>query len=844
MKEKLKVYANEDNYSDIETQGLWDSVHGLENVHCLCSIVVDPDTKEDVVLLFHDKPDFDNQKVWDDVDKKEYTLPVRSGTLIEGFRYWYTVGQSQKGKFFIHNCHGYDKPIVEKVLPKCEIPFEKWNDTFIQSKLQWFDRPAVKGAQGVHGLSPYGVRFGVKKPPITDWKEMTPYILHRIVEDCRIQKLTTEYLEKENDKLKELGVDLTEAMKMESRYVETCHEQEIFGAKVDIDHMNKCIDTWDKRCDILEKIIEPKLPPTVKVTGGKLGKKELATLLGYPEKSVNKIVEETQVVKRNGETIVDIVKPYYKPSVNFHITKKVNQYSGFNISGGFSPKFIKKTELNNWIKNNHPDTKPKEWDIEKEVIETKLLNKNTCEYFSVQPEDMDIIAGPHTKVKFVTSTLTQHDVVKAMLIKSGIKSVQEWNLKKDENGIVKATENITVHYPPKASYENQLHLDIKKGEALVTSPKIGEKDYKQLTDETGKMVGEYNTTMHRRRFISNPKNPENKGILSSVREDGRIPCGVNPSSTTTLRSSHRNWVNAAGGGSLYGEEIRKIIIAPEGRVLVSADQNSAQLSLAAYYANNYDYFKAVAEGNEFKVDEDGNEIMHPDTGKPWYIGESGHCVNARAFTLISEDEWKHAIKTQDQELIHDLGLRRKKSKGGSFSTIFGASGKKVAQTLDIPEELGTQKRNSFLSNIGLDRVMDICETMVDKYKRGRGGYIELPFGYYAYTSQKHKFFNVLDQGSEAACEKWAELYFDRESKRLGLDCARIMSIHDEFTVECAEDQAQDVGKIMNDALYEASIALWEWHKTKSKFFVGSDLPSFPINLSSGFKVGKNYWDVH
>lgn len=780
MKEKLKVYAEVDHYSDIETQGLWEQVKSLKNVHCLCSIVVDPDTKEDVVLLFHDLPEFDGVKVWDEVDEKEYTIPKRAGTLIEGFRMWYRVGQSDKGKFFIHNCHGYDRPIIEKVLPQCKIPFDKWNDTFIQSKLQWFDRPAVKGAKGVHGLEPYGCRFGVKKPPITDWTTMTPYILHRVVEDCRIQKLTTEYLNKEAEKLKEIGVDLTEAMKMDSEYVSTCQEQEVFGAKVDINHMRNCVDTWDKRCKVLEDTIEPKLPPTIKVSGIKLGKKDTARALGYPENIVNRITEEYHYVNRNGGSVYEVVKPYYKPTVNFHINKKVNQYSGFNISAGFSPKFIKKADLSKWVKDNHPETKLKEWDIEKEVIETKLLNKNTCTYFGVNPEDLDIISGPHTKFKMVDSKLTQHDVVKAMLIKSGIKQVQEWNLKKDDNGIVKATENMTIHYPPKASYENQIHLDIKKGEALVTSPKIGEKDYKQLTDETGKMVGEYNTTMHRRRFISNPKDPENKGLMAVVREDGRIPCGVNPSSTGTLRSSHRNWVNAPSDSAMYGEEIRKIIIAPEGRTLVSHDMNSAQLSIAAYYANNYDYFKAVCFGQETKLDDKGNDILHPETGKKWYIGESGHCTNMQAFGIVSPDEVKEAIRTQNQELIHDIGLRRKKSKGATFGVIFGCSGKKLASMLDIDEREGNVRKNTFLEKIGLDRPIAILDQMCEKHKRGRGGYIELPFGYYAFCSSPHARFNYLDQGTEAACQKWAELYFHKESKRLGLDCGRIMSYHKQY----------------------------------------------------------------
>lgn len=43
---------------------------------------------------------------------------------------------------------------------------------------------------------------------------------------------------------------------------------------------------------------------------------------------------------------------------------------------------------------------------------------------------------------------------------------------------------------------------------------------------------------------------------------------------------------------------------------------------------------------------------------------------------------------------------------------------------------------------------------------------------------------------------------------------------------------------------EASIAMWEWHKKNSKWFVGSDLPSFHIQLQSGSSVGDNYYEIH
>ena len=785
FKEKMKVYANLDNYSDIEGKGLYPRIHDINDIHCIASLVEDPETNEDVMLLFHDNPEYDNVKVWDEHDKKEYTIPERAGNLLEGFRYWYMIGQSEKGILHIQNCHGYDKPVTEKVVAKCKIPFHKWRDSFIDSKLQWQDRPTPKGAKGQHGLAAYGIRAGVKKPDITEWETMDAYKLHRVLEDVKIQKYTTKYLKKENDLLENLGIDLTAARKMDSEYQETCFEQEVYGAKVDKDHILSCIEDLDKKIEELAQEIEPKLPMTCKVSGGKVSRVEMAALFGY---DTSKMKDQMEKVKRDGEMVTVPVKPYYKPTMNFHTTDKANAYSAFNISYGESPVFRKKNDLTKWIKGQHPlgdkakakdlTSFVKEWEIEKNIEETKLLNKNTCDYFEVNPEDTNIVVGSHTKLKWVESKLTQHEVVKSMLIKEGITYAEEWNLKKDENNqVIKAEFDTEVRYPEKARPDLQMVLKIKKGEALVTSPKFGEKEYEQLESEDGKKVGLYNTLVHRRRFLSNPKDPENKGLLSAIREDGRIPCGVNVSSTGTLRSSHKIWVNAPSESAVYGEQIRKCIVADEGKKLVSHDMNSAQLSIAAYYANNYDYFKAVCYGQETKLDDEGNDILHPDTGLPWYIGESGHCTNMQAFGLVSSDEVVKAIETQDQKLIKSIGLRRKKSKGATFGVIFGCSGKKLALMLGIDEAEGNMRKNRFLEQIGLDRPIQILDAMCEKNKRGRGGYIELPFGYYAYCSSPHARFNYLDQGTEAACQKWAELYFHKEAKRLGLPANRILSYH-------------------------------------------------------------------
>ncbi len=67
---------------------------------------------------------------------------------------------------------------------------------------------------------------------------------------------------------------------------------------------------------------------------------------------------------------------------------------------------------------------------------------------------------------------------------------------------------------------------------------------------------------------------------------------------------------------------------------------------------------------------------------------------------------------------------------------------------------------------------------------------------------------------------------------------------DEYTVEAPDDEVEIVKELMNNSYYEASIALWEWTKTKSAWFRGADCPDFHIELNAGCKVADNYWDVH
>ena len=818
-------YKNRLLASDIEAVGFYDAVHTKDDIHCLCSI----DIESEEVLLFHNHPEFDNVEVKDPYDNKTYTIPPRKGTLDDGIKFW-EKAVKHGSKLIIHNAYGYDKHVIDKIWPSNTIKRKDYHDTFVQSKVQWFERPTPKGAKSPHGLKAYGIKCGVNKPEVTNWRTIDAFKMHRVIEDCKIQASTYLMLEKEASILKnKFDIDFTLALDIEGQYAIECFNQEVTGVKVDIEHAKACIKDLDEKLETLRKEIEPQLPPTIKGATEKVSRKEMSELFGFDS---SKVKERYIDRNQNGEVVSVIEKPFHKPTLNY--TKKIPQkcWKAKHPTLGTIPAFDKKNEVTAIIKRKHGNTKG--WDIYKEEWDEFILNDHTCNHFDLNPEDTDIICGAFTRIKIEPSKLTQHEVVKGFLIKLGWKDADEWNLKKDVHGsYVKAEEDMEVRWPKKAHPDNQLVKFIKKGELLVTSPKLTDDDYEQLPEGLGKKIAEYNTYKHRRNFLENIKDPENKGILSYVREDGRIPAGVNNFATRSGRGAQRIWVNAPSESALYGEQIRKLLIPEDGKVFLGIDMKSAQLSIAAYYANNWEYYNNVASGIEFK--EDGT-----------YVGETAHCVNARMFGMVTEEQWKEAVRTQDHDLIHKLSLIRKKSKGGSFATIFGASGGKIGKTIGISEREGVKAKERFLEQMGLDTVIEVLRYYESVYKYGGGFYLPLAFGYWLWNNSSHKSFNTIDQGFEALAQKLAVIKLAKDIKKLGLDdhIKKVADTHDEYLLEVTEGYEDVAGKIASNSYTWAAKQIFLYHKKHPYHFANEEPPKFAIDLDGGYKIGKNYYECH
>jgi hypothetical protein len=268
-------------------------------------------------------------------------------------------------------------------------------------------------------------------------------------------------------------------------------------------------------------------------------------------------------------------------------------------------------------------------------------------------------------------------------------------------------------------------------------------------------------------------------------------------------------------------------------VLVGIDMKSAQLSIAAYYANNWEYYNNVASGIEF--DEDGN-----------YVGETAHCVNTRMLGMVDVIDWKEAIRTQDKKLIEILSLKRKKSKGGSFAIIFGASGAKVGKTVGISEKEGHAAKEKFLEQMGLDTVIDVLKYYERNYKYGGGFMLPLAFGYWLWNNSSHKSFNTIDQGFEALAQKLAVIKLAKDIKKEGLDehIKKVLDVHDEVLLECTEGYEDTAGKLAGDAYTWAAKQIYLYHKKRPDHFANTTPPEFPIDLNGGYKVGDTYYSVH
>ena len=256
-----------------------------------------------------------------------------------------------------------------------------------------------------------------------------------------------------------------------------------------------------------------------------------------------------------------------------------------------------------------------------------------------------------------------------------------------------------------------------------------------------------------------------------IASDGRIHTTYLQTSTNTGRLSSRdpNLQNIPIKTEL-GEEIRKCFVAPEGKVLISADYSQIQLRLLADVANVHTFKETFNSGKD----------IHEQTAR-------------QIFGIAA-----------DAPVPKDL---RRAAKTVNFSIIYGISSFGLSGQLGISRAAAQEIINAYMA--GLPEVKEYIEEV--KHFATQHACVYTPWGRRIELPEvknprmrgyaMRAAVNAPIQGFEADLMRRAMVNIEKEIMKPNSDKIRmIMQVHDEIIFECDENIAEKFAKEIEFAM--------------------------------------------
>lgn len=256
-----------------------------------------------------------------------------------------------------------------------------------------------------------------------------------------------------------------------------------------------------------------------------------------------------------------------------------------------------------------------------------------------------------------------------------------------------------------------------------------------------------------------------------IASDGRIHTTYLQTSTNTGRLSSRdpNLQNIPIKTEL-GEEIRKCFVAPEGKVLISADYSQIQLRLLADVANVHTFKETFNSGKD----------IHEQTARQIFGIAAGAPV---------PKDLRRAAKTVN------------------FSIIYGISSFGLSGQLGISRAAAQEIINAYMA--GLPEVKEYIEEV--KHFATQHACVYTPWGRRIELPEvknprmrgyaMRAAVNAPIQGFEADLMRRAMVNIEKEIMKPNSDKIRmIMQVHDEIIFECDENIAEKFAKEIESAM--------------------------------------------
>ena len=273
------------------------------------------------------------------------------------------------------------------------------------------------------------------------------------------------------------------------------------------------------------------------------------------------------------------------------------------------------------------------------------------------------------------------------------------------------------------------------------------------------------------RTLTKLKSTYADGLLKVIGSDNRIHTSFQMTVTATgrLSSTEPNLQNIPVRKEL-GAQIRTMFAAEKGNVLVDADYSQIELRLLAHISGDTAMQEAFLSGEDF------------------------HTVTA-----------SKVFNVPIQEVTHTL---RSRAKAVNFGIVYGISAFSLAQDIHVRPAEAKAYIDAYLERF--HGVRDYMHHVVELAREK--GYVEtlwhrrrdLPelksSNFNMRSFGERVALNMPIQGTAADIMKLAMVNVDRALKKEALAARLVLQVHDELIVECPEEEAERVQKILKEEM--------------------------------------------
>jgi hypothetical protein len=591
-----------------------------------------------------------------------------------------------------HSFICYDVPLCEKILG-----MDLSELMVIDSlALSWYLNISRKR----HGLDSFLEDYGVEKPKIDDWENLTyEEYRHRCQEDVRINKLLWEDLKERLIDMYTTSKDLIDSGRVGGKRLSS--DEVIY---LDQFRNNTSVDEWiDKILTFLMYKMD-----NVRIKEATMWEVDVPKLQDLHDNLDRKIVES--------KVILESVMPPVPKYVNKNFPKKPIK----------AVKIKKKDDPKDFTYNSKGEpvalsSSGEKWnDVVSQLAKVNDLNHALVKADVGTPYKVDITTweegqgeGIRIKVlnKYEDPNAGSSDQIKALLFSHGWKP-QTFEFVDDKPAMDLWFANNCKGRKPKPRAVPQISRVGEDGKELCPSVLL-------LAEKCPEIMAyqKYTTIKHRRDMV--------KGWLANL-IDGKFLQASCQGFTNTLREKHTGLVNLPGEGSPYWKEIRGSLIAGRGKISLGSDLSSLE-----------DRTK-----HHFMLPHDPEYVatMMADDYDP-------HLLTAFSANMITQAEFDgYKMKTLSKEIMQQVKIARAAGKTTNYASVYGAGPPKIALAADIPLDQAKQLHTGYWElNWSVEAIADEQATFKDF--KGNMWLVNPVNGFcYSLRTEKDRF-STLAQGT-------------------------------------------------------------------------------------------------